>query len=230
MERLALGQQPTQPPQTKQQTIDAFFAPRSKSQVATILPPPKPAQPPTCPVAQPITYPAPTEVTTVYNIFTDGACPNNGKRGAKASYAIVFLGLSESGPPLFEIAQPVPHQEPQTNQRAELSAIYQAAQIVQERNLWKAADKICFYTDSQYAIKCITEWGPGWQAKGWKKRDGKPIEHLDLLKPLIQLKAEKGPKFSLRYVEAHQSAVRSQQFPWRWNSRADALAQAQAHA
>ncbi len=218
MERLAIGDvAPARP--TKQQTIDAFFAPRARSQIANVLPPP------TCPAAQLITCVAPTEVTKVYNIFTDGACPNNGKRGAKASYAIVFLGLSESGPPLLEIAQPVPQQEPQTNQRAELSAIYQAVQIVQERNLWKAADKICFYTDSQYAIKCITEWGPGWQAKGWKKRDGKPIEHLDLLKPLIQLRSEKGPKFSLRYVEAHQSAVRSQQFPWRWNARADALAQ-----
>ncbi len=219
MERLALGDSaPVR--QTKQQTIDAFFAPRSKSQVANIIPPlPKQeiTTTPTCPTL--------TEPTTVYNIFTDGACPNNGKRGAKASYSIVFLGLSESGPPLLEIAQPVPPQEPQTNQRAEISAIYQAVQIVQEKNLWKEANKICFWTDSQYAIKCITEWGPGWQAKGWKKRDGKPIEHLDLLKPLIQLRAEKGPKFSLRYVEAHQSAVRSQQFPWRWNARADALAQ-----
>ncbi len=200
MERLALGQETT----SKQQTIDTFFT--------------VPQQTHTC-------QPQPTEPTIIYNIFTDGACPNNGKKGAKASYAIVFLGTKEQGPPLFEVAAPVPYTEPQTNQRAELSAIYNAVQIVQERNIWKEATKICFYTDSQYAIKCITEWGPGWQAKGWKKRDGKPIEHLDLLKPLILLKAEKGSKFSLRYVEAHQSAVRSQQFPWRWNARADALAQ-----
>jgi ribonuclease HI len=213
MERLSLGHVA---PVTKQQTIDAFFAPRlPKQEVA----PPRITEI-TLPQAQ-----APTETTTIYNIFTDGACPNNGRRGAKASYGIVFLGTSEQGPPLLEISQPVPQQEPQTNQRAELSAIYNAIQIVQEHNIWKKADKICFWTDSQYAIKCITEWGPGWHAKGWKKRDGKPIEHLDILKPLILLREEKGSKFTLRYVEAHQSAVRSQQFPWRWNARADALAQ-----
>ncbi len=206
MERLALGQPQ---PASKQQTIDSFFSPTMRQQ-------------PTC---QTVFERKPTQAATIFHIFTDGACPNNGKKGARASYAIVFVGLDEQGPPILEVAQPVPPQEPQTNQRAELKAIYQAAQIVQERSIWKEADKVCFYTDSQYAIKCITEWGPGWQAKGWKKRDGKPIEHLDLLKPLIQLKQEKGSKFSLKYVEAHQSAARSQQFPWRWNARADALAQ-----
>jgi ribonuclease HI len=218
MERLSLGHVATP---TKQQTIDAFFAPRGhiQTQISSVIPSPPI---PTCP--------APTEATTIYNIFTDGACPNNGRKGAKASYGIVFLGISEQGPPLLEIAQPVPPQEPQTNQRAELSAIYNALQIVQERNIWKEASKICIWTDSQYAIKCITEWGPGWKAKGWKKRDGKPIEHLDILKPLILLREEKASKFSLRYVEAHQSAVRSQQFPWRWNARADALAQASSNS
>ncbi len=213
MERLALGQDAIP---TKQQTIDAFFAPRAQTQISSVVSQTQ-RQPPTCA--------APTEITTIYNIFTDGACPNNGRRGAKASYGIVFLGTSEQGPPLLEISQPVPEEEVQTNQRAELSAIYNAIQIVQERNIWKEATKICFWTDSQYAIKCITEWGPGWKVKGWKKRDGKPIEHLDILKPLILLREEKGSKFTLRYVEAHQSAVRSQQFPWRWNARADALAQ-----
>jgi ribonuclease HI len=212
MERLSLGQVEPTRPTSKQQTINSFFATEPRSHLQT-------------PTSQPIPQSRPTEATTIYHIFTDGACPNNGRKGAKASYAIVFLGTEEHGSPYLEVAQAVPHTEAQTNQRAELSAIYNAIQIVQERNIWKEADKICLWTDSQYAIKCITEWGPGWQAKGWKKRDGKPIEHLDILKPLILMRAEKGSKFTLRYVEAHQSAVRSQQFPWRWNARADTLAQ-----
>jgi ribonuclease HI len=208
MERLALGQEA---PRSKQFTLNSFFS----------------AQPSTCQIvpAKPTTCQSPPVQTTTYHIFTDGACPNNGRRGAKASYAIVFLGTEEQGSPKLEVAQAVSQLEPQTNQRAELSAIYNAVQIVQERNIWKEADKICFWTDSQYAIKCITEWGLGWKAKGWKKRDGKPIEHLDLLKPLILLREEKGSKFTLKYVEAHQGAVRSMTFPWRWNARADALAQ-----
>lgn len=217
MERLALGQVEPTKPVSKQQTINSFFATEPLPQ-----PQPQPEPKIQIPTSQPISH---VQATTIYNIFTDGSCINNGRKGAKAAYAIVFLGTKENGPPYLEVAEQVPASEQQTNQRAELSAIYQAVQVVQERNIWKEADKICFWTDSQYAIKCITEWGTGWQAKGWKKRDGKPIEHLDILKPLILLRAEKGSKFTLRYVEAHQSAGRSTLFPWRWNARADALAQ-----
>ncbi len=170
---------------------------------------------------------APPQQPNQFHIFTDGSCLNNGKKGAKASYAVVILGTSETGPPIQEFGNTLHVSEPQTNQRAELMAIKVAVDICNKDNLWKKADKVIFWTDSQYSLKCITEWGPGWGAKGWKKRDGKPIEHLDILRPLIELKAEKGPKFSLRYVEAHQSAAKSQTFPWCWNAKADALAQAQ---
>ena len=161
-----------------------------------------------------------------FHIFTDGSCLNNGKKGAKASYAVVILGPTEQGPPQHEFARSLHVGDQHTNQRAELTAIKEAVAYCDNHNTWKQADRIVFWTDSQYALKCITEWGPGWRAKGWKKRDGKPIEHLDILRPLIELKMDKGPKFSLRYVEAHQSSAKSSEFPWRFNARADLLAQA----
>ncbi len=162
-----------------------------------------------------------------FHIFTDGSCLNNGKKGAKASYAVIILGPSETGPPIAELANTLHVTDQHTNQRAELTALKEAVAYTNEHNLWAQADRIVFWTDSQYALKCITEWGPGWRAKGWKKRDGKPIEHLDILRPLIELKMDKGSKFSIRYVEAHQSAAKSSEFPWRFNARADSLAQAQ---
>ncbi len=205
--------------------FDGLFEPRQQKP-----PPPPRIEVPPAPV--PIEYEetlaaGQQQQPSQFHIFTDGSCLNNGKKGAKASYAIVVLGTSETGPPAQEIATPLHVSEPQTNQRAELMAIKVAVDVCNKENLWKKADKVIFWTDSQYALKCITEWGPGWRAKGWKKRDGKPIEHLDILRPLIELKAEKGPKFSLRYVEAHQSVAKSQTFPWCWNARADTLAQAQ---
>ena len=168
----------------------------------------------------------PTNTTTHFHIFTDGSCLNNGKKGAKASYAVVILGITETGPPIAELANSLHVTDQHTNQRAELTAIKEAVAYANQHNIWSKADRIVFWTDSQYALKCITEWGPGWRAKGWKKRDGKPIEHLDILRPLIELKMDKGPKFTLRYVEAHQSVAKSSEFPWRFNARADVLAQA----
>lgn len=185
----------------------------------------------TQPTEEQIPYPVylqsqPQPSPSQFNIFTDGSCLNNGKKGAKASYAVVILGPTEQGQPQAEFANTLHVNDQHTNQRAELTAIKEAVAYCDKHSIWKQADKIVFWTDSQYALKCITEWGPGWRAKGWKKRDGKPIEHLDILRPLIELKLEKGPKFSLRYVEAHQSAAKSNVFPWRYNSRADVLAQA----
>ncbi|MEE8146058.1 MAG: ribonuclease H [Longimicrobiales bacterium] len=38
-------------------------------------------------------------------------------------------------------------------------------------------------SDSQYLVKAMNEWLPGWKARGWKRKGG-PIENLDLWKRL----------------------------------------------
>lgn len=40
-----------------------------------------------------------------------------------------------------------------------------------------------FVSDSQYLVKGISEWLPGWKSRGWKRKAG-PIENLDLWKQL----------------------------------------------
>jgi ribonuclease HI len=40
-----------------------------------------------------------------------------------------------------------------------------------------------FVSDSQYLVKGMREWLPGWKARGWKRRQG-PIENLDLWQSL----------------------------------------------
>lgn len=39
--------------------------------------------------------------------------------------------------------------------------------------------RVHFVSDSQYLVKGIAEWLPGWKRRGWKRRGG-PIENLDL--------------------------------------------------
>lgn len=39
--------------------------------------------------------------------------------------------------------------------------------------------RVHFVSDSQYLVKGITEWMPGWKARGWKRKAG-PIENLEL--------------------------------------------------
>lgn len=43
--------------------------------------------------------------------------------------------------------------------------------------------RVLFVSDSQYLVKGMREWLPGWKARGWKRKAG-PIENLDLWKQL----------------------------------------------
>jgi ribonuclease HI len=47
----------------------------------------------------------------------------------------------------------------------------------------KRPSRIRFVSDSQYLVKGMTEWLPGWKARGWKRRGG-AIENLELWKAL----------------------------------------------
>lgn len=43
--------------------------------------------------------------------------------------------------------------------------------------------RVRFVSDSQYLVKGMMEWMPGWKARGWKRKAG-PIENLELWKEL----------------------------------------------
>lgn len=40
------------------------------------------------------------------------------------------------------------------------------------------------YSDSNYAIKCVTEWYKKWIINNWKSSGGKDVENKDLIKPI----------------------------------------------
>ncbi|MGW9592149.1 ribonuclease H family protein [Streptomyces chartreusis] len=56
--------------------------------------------------------------------------------------------------------------------------------------------------DSQYAMKAVTTWLPGWKRNGWKTSAGKPVANQDLVVRIDELLD--GRKVELRYVPAHQ--------------------------
>ncbi len=128
-------------------------------------------------------------------VFTDGACSYNGRRDAKAGYAVWFPDAKD----LSESAR-VPADQAQTNQRAELSAIHRAVVILDSKGYHDEDIKI--YTDSQYSIDCLTKWISGWVSKGWKTAAGGDVLHKDL----IQATSALLPKFKSHrfiHVRAH---------------------------
>lgn len=95
-----------------------------------------------------------------------------------------------------------------TNNQMELTAAI---------NAFKALIKPCnvtLYTDSNYVIKGISEWMPGWKKKGWKTASGTPVKNVDLWKELDLLVQQHS--VSWHWVKGHSGNP--------GNERADQLA------
>ncbi|MBD0842928.1 ribonuclease H [Streptomyces sp. TRM68416] len=56
--------------------------------------------------------------------------------------------------------------------------------------------------DSQYAMKAVTTWLPGWKRNGWKTSAGKPVANQELVVRIDELLEGRSVEF--RYVPAHQ--------------------------
>ena len=128
-------------------------------------------------------------------VFTDGACSGNGRQGAKAGFAVWFPEHKE-----WSISKKVPDTHAQTNQRAELSAIHEAALILDKQGCYN--EDVVIYTDSDYSIKCLTVWLNGWIARGWKTSEGKLVLHRDLIESTTAL-LSKFKSYRFHHVRAH---------------------------
>jgi ribonuclease HI len=110
-------------------------------------------------------------------VFTDGACSANGQKGAKGGYAAWFPDT-----PDWSEAHQLPDTHPHTNNRAELSAIRLAVDILVRKGC--IDQDIVIYSDSEYSIKCLTVWITGWVTRGWKTSVGKDVLNRDLIEEI----------------------------------------------
>ena len=106
------------------------------------------------------------EMNKGVKVFTDGACAGNpgpGGYGIIIKYNGEFVELGGGS------AQT-------TNNEMELLGAVRALEVI------RAASEIELITDSQYVVKGISEWLPGWKAKGWRNSTGKVVKNLELWK------------------------------------------------
>lgn len=79
--------------------------------------------------------------------------------------------------------------------------------------------EVDLYSDSKYLVDAFNQrWIDGWQKKGWKKADGKPVKNIDLWKKLLALMQPHVITF--HWVKGHDGHPQ--------NERCDALATAAA--
>jgi ribonuclease HI len=68
-----------------------------------------------------------------------------------------------------------------TNNRMALASAIAALPLLARKG---ARLPVLIVSDSQYLVKGMREWVPGWVGRGWRRREG-PIENLELWKTLL---------------------------------------------
>lgn len=130
----------------------------------------------------------------VLYVYTDGSCILNGKPNAKGAWAVFFP--NGEFPNMSERYRDHP-----TNQRCELTAIWRALEVIKPYLLEGGRAEL--YTDSEYSIKCITEYCRNWSKNGWLKADKKPIENRDIIEPLYGLYNILWRNLQIKHIRAH---------------------------
>lgn len=138
--------------------------------------------------------PAPSPSLTIY---CDGCCLRNGKPGAAAGFGVAVYDADRNV--VHRVAKRLGAAETQTNQRAELHALLYTLTYISDKDV----ESVDIYTDSKYGIDCLTKWSRGWEAADWRKSDGKPVLHVDIIRPCVEYLEVFGSAVRLHHVAAH---------------------------
>jgi ribonuclease HI len=125
------------------------------------------------------------------NVYTDGACSNNGRASAKAGIGIFF---SENDSRNFYARI----EGKQTNNTAEINAILKVADILKREIL--AGFTVNIYSDSEYAMRCCREYGEKLEKINWEKN--KPIPNVEIVKEAYYTFKD-CPNVLFHYIAAH---------------------------
>ena len=157
----------------------------------------------------------PTQISEL-PIYTDGCCLSNGvaagdpgAKPARGGYGIHFPTLPNGWDMYGALASNDNH----TNQKAELTAVVRALQLVRRRNI--SCAKISIFTDSKYAVQGLNDWIPRlWRSNDYLNVKGHPVVNADLFKSLdeeVSLSRKRDVPVTLNHVPREQ------------NKKADAL-------
>lgn len=145
--------------------------------------------------------------TPDYFVYTDGSCINNGKHNAKAGIGI-FFDVEDPR----NISKKI--QGKSTNNVAEITAVIETFPLI--KNDVKNGKRIGIISDSEYAIKCVTNYGEKCSQQGWIQ----DIPNKELVKKAYELYKDV-QNVQFLHIRAHTSNTDNHS---RGNDFADKLA------
>ena len=147
---------------------------------------------------------------------TDGGATGNGKTHCRAAFAVYFGENDVRNCSGRVLKNP-------SNQTGELTAIAKAVDIISnesDEKMWT------ILTDSDYSIKALTVWTPNWARRGWRKPDGKPVLHQDIIQPTYEKLRQLGTRVAFKHIRSHKKAPPTSDTQawkeWSFNKEVDA--------
>ena len=128
-------------------------------------------------------------------IHLDESCLGNGREGENPGGAGGLIEVrTRSGIQRrdFNLCEPAT-----TNNRMALAG---AARVLELLSAKDRRLQVMMISDSQYLVRGITEWVPGWTRRNWTRKGG-PIENLELWKALVAAERKHAVEWS--WVRGH---------------------------
>ncbi len=135
-------------------------------------------------------------------IHLDESCLGNGREGDNPGGAAGLIEVRTSSGIQrrdFTLCEPAT-----TNNRMALAGASRALEILagKDRRM-----RVLMVSDSQYLVKGISEWVPGWIRRNWTRKGG-PIENLELWRRLVG--AERKHQVTWSWVRGHAGHPRNE--------------------
>jgi ribonuclease HI len=112
-------------------------------------------------------------------LHLDESCLGNGREGENPGGAGGLVEVRSGG---RLVRRDFSHYEPATtNNRMALRGATDGLRLLGAKG---ARMRVLVVSDSQYLVRGMREWAPGWEARGWRRKGG-PIENLELWRELV---------------------------------------------
>jgi ribonuclease HI len=129
-------------------------------------------------------------------LHLDESCLGNGQSRATPGGAAGLIEIRAGG--AVQRRDFFIHAPDTTNNRMALSSAIAALQLLAAKG---RRLRVLLVSDSEYLIKGMREWVPGWIARGWKRKGGE-IENLELWRVLVD--SARKHEVQWTWVRGHQ--------------------------
>lgn len=119
-----------------------------------------------------------------YNIYTDGSALGKTPNyiGGWAA-VIVYLPAEDSKEPeIIDVLKGSKY--PGTNNAMELTAVLEAIRFVKKTQKEEPDAEFEIFSDSQLALRTVTEWLSTWSVNGWTSSTGRPVANMEIVKAI----------------------------------------------